>query len=248
MRKPSLSGYIIAAVFFLVLWQAVTLLVGENIVPSPWQTFASLFQEIQTGRYWMHYGVSAYRIVASITLAFIAAVPLGLAFGASRRLDRFTGPFIYLSHPIPKIVFLPLILLAFGLGNMSKIFLIGLIVFFQLLITTRDAARQITTEMRYSMKSLGAGRWHFFWHVVWPVSLPGIFTSLRIGAGTAVAVLFFVESIGTQYGLGLYILDAWSMADSRIMFVGIVSLSSLGVIIYEIFDLLEKYYCAWKDL
>jgi NitT/TauT family transport system permease protein len=175
-------------------------------------------------------------------------VPLGLACGGSRRLDRLTSPLIYLTYPVPKIVFLPLILLAFGLGDVSKIFLIGLIVFFQLLITTRDAARGITKEMRYSIKSLGGNRFHFLVHVLWPVSLPGVFTSLRVGVGTAVAVLFFAESIGAQHGLGLYILDAWSMADSRLMFAGIVSLSALGVILYEVFDILEKTFCGWKSL
>ena len=184
----------------------------------------------------------------SLWLAFITAVPLGLILGSSRRVDRVAAPFVYLSYPVPKIVFLPVILLLFGLGDLSKIVLVAMIVFFQLLITTRDAARQITKEMRYSMKSLGADRRDFFLHVVWPVCLPGIFTSLRIGIGTAIAVLFFVESIGTRQGLGLYILDAWGMADYSAMYVGIISLSALGIIVYEIFDRLERHYCHWKSL
>ena len=248
MRKPGLNAYLGAAALLLVLWQGASLLAGDLIVPGPSLTASTLVDEIMTRSYWIHFGASALRIVVSLALAFVAAVPLGLALGGSRRADRLTAPLIYLTYPIPKIVFLPLILLAFGLGNFSKIFLIALIVFFQLLITTRDAARQITTEMRYSMKSLGANRLDFFRHVIWPVCLPGIFTSLRIGVGTAVAVLFFAESIGSENGLGLYILNAWSMADSRVMFVGIVSLSALGVFIYEAFDILERHFCRWKDL
>ena len=248
MRKPPLIGYMGAAAFLLVLWQLISLAAGEMIVPGPSLTASTWIEEAGTRDYWIHFGVSAYRIAASLGLAFATAVPLGLALGGSRRADRFSAPLIYMTYPVPKIVFLPLILLAFGLGNLSKIFLIALIVFFQLLITTRDSARQITNEMRYSMKSLGATRPDFFRHVIWPVCLPGVFTSLRIGVGTAVAVLFFVESIGTQWGLGLYILNAWGMADSRVMFVGIVSLSALGVLVYEAFDILERRYCRWKYL
>lgn len=248
MKKASLYGYAAAALFLLLLWQAAAWWAGPLIVPGPVPTFQVLGREVMTREYWVHFWLSAFRIVVSLAAAFVAAVPLGLALGGSRRLYRLTSPLIYLSYPIPKIVFLPLILLVFGLGNSSKIFLIALIVFFQLLITTRDAARRITTGMRYSMKSLGAGRWDFFVHVIWPFSLPGIFTSLRIGVGTAVAVLFFAESIGATHGLGLYIINSWSLADSGRMFAGIVSLSTLGVLIYEIFDLLEKHYCRWTRL
>lgn len=248
IRRPSIRGYLAAVALFLILWQTAAVLAGPMIVPTPFQTLVALGVEMRTRVFWAHFGVSTYRICMSLAAAFITAVPLGLALGSSRRADRFSAPFIYLGYPVPKIVFLPLILLAFGIGNLSKIFLIGLIVFFQLLITTRDSARQITKEMRYSMKSLGATRWDFFWHVVWPVCLPGVFTSLRIGVGTAVAVLFFVESIGAELGLGLYIINAWGAADTTVMFVGIVALSALGIAIYEVFDGLEKHYCGWKNL
>jgi NitT/TauT family transport system permease protein len=122
-----------------------------------------------------------------------------------------------------------------------------MIIFFQLLITTRDAARTIDTEVVYSLKSLGGSRFDFYRHVVWPVSLPGIFTSLRIVTGTSVAVLFFVESIGTSKGLGFYIIDSWGRADYATMFVGIISLSMIGIILYETFDVLERKLCKWKN-
>jgi NitT/TauT family transport system permease protein len=130
---------------------------------------------------------------------------------------------------------------------MSKVLLIALIVFFQLLITTRDAAKQVGIEMIYVFKSLGGNRWHYFRHVVWPVSLPGIFTSLRIATGIAVAVLFFAESIGTRKGLGFYIIDTWGRADFPAMFVGIIVLSAIGIVLYESFDLLERKLCKWKN-
>lgn len=248
MTRTPWLGYSAAAGLLLLLWQIAAWWAGPLIIPGPVQTAAAWLEECQTRLYWVHFFTSALRISVSLAVAFVAAVPLGLALGGSRRADRWSAPLIYLTYPIPKIVLLPLILLIFGLGDLSKIFLIGLIVFFQLLITTRDAARQITKEMRYSMKSLGASRVDFFRHVIWPVSLPGVFTSLRIGVGTSVAVLFFVESVGTQSGLGLYILNAWGIADSQVMFVGIVSLSALGVILYEVFDLLERRYCQWRRL
>jgi NitT/TauT family transport system permease protein len=149
---------------------------------------------------------------------------------------------------VPKIVFLPLVLLAFGLGNSGKIVMLSIILFFQLLITTRDAARGVTRSARYSLYSLGGTRRHLFVHVIWPSCLPAVFTALRIATGTVVAVLFFVESIGTRYGMGFYILDAWGRADIPQIFVGIVVLAVMGVVLYETFDILERVFCRWNQL
>ena len=84
--------------------------------------------------------------------------------------------------------------------------------------------------------------------MIWPSSLPAVFTALRIATGTVVAVLFFVESIGTRYGMGFYILDAWGRADVQQIFVGIVVLASMGVVLYETFDMLERVFCKWNQL
>ncbi len=120
--------------------------------------------------------------------------------------------------------------------------------FFQLLITTRDSARLIDNNIKFSFWSLGGNKLQYFRNVVWPASLPGIFTALRIGVGTAVAVLFFVESISARSGLGMYIIDAWGRADYISMFVGMIALSLIGIILYEIFDMLEKVTCKWKSV
>ncbi len=88
----------------------------------------------------------------------------------------------------------------------------------------------------------------FLFNVIWPSALPSVFTALRIATGTVVAVLFFVESIGTRYGMGFYILDAWGRADVPQIFTGIVVLALLGVILYETFDILERVFCKWNQL
>jgi NitT/TauT family transport system permease protein len=246
MKKFPLLAYLCTLLGLTGLWFVVSAILGDNLLPGPLPTFARLGHEIGQTAFWKHIQASAYRIMGGLICAFLVGVPLGLVLGSSRRLDSLFSPVVYLSYPIPKIVFLPIILLFFGLGDASKVLLIALIVFFQLLITTRDSARQIEMGVIYAFKSLGGTRWDYFRHVVWPVSLPGIFTSLRVGTGIAVAVLFFVESIGTRRGLGFYIIDAWGRADYPSMFVGIIALSGIGIVLYETFDYLEKRVCQWK--
>ena len=247
MERNPVVGYLITLLTALVVWYFASLWLGSNLLPGPLPVFSRITLESGHRTFWEHIGASSWRIGAGLLGAVLTAVPSGLALGSSPRLDRLFAPLIYLSYPIPKIVFMPIILLLFGLGDLSKIVLIALILFFQLLITTRDSSRKISSEVIYSLQSLGGNRWHFYRHVVWPSSLPGIFTSLRIGTGTAVAVLFFVESISARRGLGLYLIDSWGRADYTAMFVGVVALSVIGVLVYETFDVLEKRICKWRN-
>ena len=247
MRRRQVVTYAVTVILLLVLWYVLSLVLGSNILPDPFLVVRHGIKEIGKSFFWLHVEVSVLRMLIGLFLAFLLAVPAGLVLGSNSKLDNLFAPLIYLGYPIPKIVFMPIIFVLFGIGDVGKIVLLTMIVFFQLLITTRDSARKISKEMIYSLKSLGAGRIDFYVHVVWPISLPGIITSLRIGTGTAVAVLFFVESIATNQGLGYYIIDAWGRADYPTMFVGIIALSMIGIILYEFFDLLERRFCKWKN-
>lgn len=246
MRSP--RGYLWGIALLLAVWQAGAWWAGGAVVAGPTQVAATLVEEVRTERFWMHVGASTLRVLAALAVSFVTAVPLGLVIGSSRRADRFAGPLIYLTYPVPKIVLLPLVLLVFGLGEVGKIAMLAIILFFQLLITTRDAARGVSRSARYSLYSLGGTRLDLFFHVIWPSALPGIFTALRIATGTVVAVLFFVESIGTRYGMGFYILDSWGRADIPQIYVGMVVLALLGAILYETFDIMERVFCRWNQL
>lgn len=241
-------GYILAVFLLLCFWQVGAMLAGSNIVATPLMTLEKLFHESQSQRFWKHVEASSFRIICALAISFVTAIPLGLYLGSSRRADRIARPLIYLTYPVPKIVFLPLALLIFGIGDLSKIMLLSLILFFQLLITARDSARAVSRSAKYSLKSLGANRLDLFIHVIWPSTLPAVFTALRIATGTVVAVLFFVESIGARYGIGFYILDAWGRADVPQIYAGIVVLAIMGVVLYETFDILERVYCRWNQL
>ena len=119
-----------------------------------------------------HFLVSGYRVVAGILLAMLVALPLGLMLGQSPSLNRFFSPIVYISLPIPKIVFLPVILLLFGIGDTSKIFIIFIVLFFQILVVVRDQAAALRPELIYSVRSLGAGRRALFRFVYLPATVP----------------------------------------------------------------------------
>jgi ABC-type nitrate/sulfonate/bicarbonate transport system permease component len=173
-------------------------------------------------------------------------VPVGLILGQSQRLNRIFSPVVYIVYPIPKIVFLPIILLFLGIGNASKVFIIFLILFFQVLVVVRDQASTLRPELIYSVRSLGAGRRALFRFVYVPATIPAALTALRISVGTAIAVLFFAESFATTSGLGYYIIvESWGRLAYPEMYAGVVAMSVLGLLLYFLIDRLERWLAPW---
>lgn len=242
MRK--LLGYILALAGILVFWQLLAVWVDSPALPTPFATGPMLVQ--YANQLAPDFLVSFYRVVAAMLIGTALAMPLGLAIGRSPRLDAVLGPALYILYPIPKIVFLPVLLVLLGIADAPKIALIALTIFFQVLITVRDAAKEVPEASVLSVRSLGASRWDVFWHVVIPASLPSLFTALRISSGTAVAILFFAEALAGSTGLGAFIVDSWALLNYPRMFAGIMAMAVLGVILYELFDILERRLARWR--
>lgn len=239
-----LGEYLAAAAVLLAGWEVLARALATPALPGPGPALAD-FVRLFPGALAPHLAVSGARVVASMALGAGLAAPLGLVLGRSPRADRVLAPLVFLTYPIPKVVLLPVFLTVLGIGNASKIGLIATIVFFQILVTARGAARNIPEASVVSVRSLGAGRWQVFRHVVVPAALPDVFTALRIGTGTAVAVLFFCESVAGSSGLGYYILDAWGRIAASEMFAGVLAMALLGVGLYESLEVLEARLCRW---
>ncbi|MCK9362795.1 MAG: ABC transporter permease [Syntrophales bacterium] len=238
---------IVSVLILFACWQLLALILDNPALPTPGKAFFVFFEQLPAGL-WKHFLISGWRVLASIFISLAAGIPLGLLLGREDKYDRFFSPMLYLTYPIPKIVFLPLVMVMFGLGDLSKIFLITLVVFFQILVTTRDAARNVSQALIISVVSLGAKRRDLYRHVIWPAIIPDVFTALRIGSGTAIAVLFFAESIASSEGLGYYLMDAWSRYAYPEMFAGIIAMGLLGYSLYIGIDVMDKKICRWKRL
>jgi NitT/TauT family transport system permease protein len=242
MRTPAKET---AAVFVLfALWYLLALLIKSPVVPYPHRVFINFLQE-GPGTFIVHFWASLLRIIYALVAALLTGVPLGILFGRVALLHGLTSPLIYLVYPVPKIVFLPIIIILLGLGDLSKVFIISLIVFFQILVSTRDAARAIGEEEVLSVRAMGGRGTDILRFVIIPSILPSVITSLRIAIGTCVAVLFFTESFATEEGLGYLIIDAWSKFDYVLMYNGIILMGTLGLCLYVVLSYLERRFCPW---
>ena len=237
--------WLFAIIAILISWQLLAWLIDKPILPGPVVVIKTFFTELTEGLL-SHITASLWRVVASTALAILLAAPAGLVMGQSARINSIFSPIVYLIYPIPKVVLVPVLLLIFGIGDLAKILIIFIILFFQILVLVRDQAANLRPELLQSVRSLGAGRRALFRFVYLPASLPAILTALRQSVGTAVAVLYIAELFATQKGLGYYIyLNGSTLFDYPAMYAGILAMSLLGLGLYFSVDLLEKQLCPW---
>lgn len=238
-RRLNTQAAIIGLLMFFAIWQVLAWIIRRPIMPSPFEVLP-IFGAALFGNLGIHFLASSGRVLAAIGVAVVTAVPIGLGLGQLPKVNRIFAPLIAIVYPIPKIVFLPVIYVLMGITDISKIFLIALIIFFQILVVVRDEAANLHPELILSVQSLGAGRRALFRYVYFPASLPAVLTALRVSVGTAIAVLFIAEQSLTTYGLGYYIVvETYQVLRYPEMYAGILAMSLLGLVLYFVIYNLE---------
>ncbi|WP_338470621.1 ABC transporter permease [Niallia sp. XMNu-256] len=228
----------------LLFWYVLHLLIETSAIPSPFATIGN-FIEIFPGELSIHLLVSFLRILVAIVISLIAGTIIGLWIGMSKKADELLSPIVYILYPLPKIAFLPILMILFGLGNTPKIVLIITIVIFQIIVAVRDGVQEIPKELFYSVKSLGVNKLEMYRHLIMPSVLPKIITAIRISVGVSISVLFYGENFATTYGIGYFIMDSWIKVNYVEMFSGILALSIMGFVIFKVIDFIEFKVCGW---
>lgn len=244
MRKMVFLSYLIGACALLALWYLIAQAAELPILPSP-ERVAERLAGIFLSDIAVHGVYSLWRITAGLCLAILIGFPLGMIMGYFPKADRYLAPIVYLTYPIPKIALLPILMLLAGLGELSKILMIFLIIVFQVVVAVRDGIHAIPKEIYEPLVSLGASFGEIFREILWPASLPKFLTAVRVAMATAISVLFFTETFGTQYGIGYFIMDAWLRVNYLDMYAGIIVLSGIGLLLFGLLDFVEYQTCRW---
>ena len=243
----SKKGFLKGAVIILLIWVLAALIIRQPIVPSPITVFSRMLTELGNGKIFLHLGMSLVRILISILLASLLGIPTGIVAARYKRPDRIISPVLYLLYPIPKIAFLPILMVLFGLGNLPKILLVTMILFFPITIAVRDGAKQLLPEyMKLAAVYKLTGR-EVILDIMLPGILPNILSSIRISIGISLSVLFFSENFAAAYGIGYYIMNSWVMVDYPQMYVGVIMLSLTGIMLFYLLSLIERRIIPWKQ-
>ncbi len=228
-----------------VLWYFMATAVPMRVLPKPTDVYLHM-GDLYGDSLYIHLLVSLYRIAVGLGISLVVGVVIGLLMAYSKLGNRIVNPLVYLTYPIPKTALLPVVMLMFGLGDTSKIIMIVLILVFQIIVAVRDAVLNIPPDYYNHIRSLGASKIQVFRHITLPAVLPALLTNLRLSLGTALSILFFAEGYGTRFGIGYYILDAWTRIDYLDMYAGIVAIALLGFVLFVLVDSLEEHVCRWK--
>ncbi|MCL2611492.1 MAG: ABC transporter permease subunit [Defluviitaleaceae bacterium] len=239
-----LQNFLIGSICVIFVWYIAYFLIDHPVLPNPIAVFTAL-PNLLNHNIISHFFHSLYRMIMGLSISMIAGLIFGL-IAANKRFSKIFNPFLYFIYPIPRVAFLPVIMLVFGITNTAKIIMITIVVVFPIIVVVRDTVKQIPKTTYNSLICLGASSWQMFRTVTLPFAVAGILSTLRISIGTSMAILFFTETYGTQFGMGFFILDMWQRINYVMMFAGIVVLSLTGFMLFVLIDLLENVLLKWQ--
>lgn len=228
-----------------LIWLIGYIVTDTTVIPNPLTVYKN-FGNVISDQMLIHILYSLKRIGMGLAFSLIIGIPTGIIMAYSKKANKILYPLIYFSYPIPKTALLPIAMLLWGMRDGSKIVIMFLVIVFQVIVSVRDSVHNIDPVFYQVIKSAGAGRRQMIWHVTLPAILPQLLTSIRVSLGAAVSILFFVEGYGTTYGVGYYILDAWSKINYVDMYIGIITISTIGFSLFALIDYASNKICKWN--
>ncbi|ANX13933.1 ABC transporter permease [Fictibacillus arsenicus] len=238
----------LGVITILVVWQIVSMsgLVNEFTLPSPSTILLTAWELIKDGSLWTEISASLYRLGWGYFFGCIAGIAIGIILGFSKLSEKVGMPIVNTLYPIPKIAILPLIMLWLGIGEVSKITVIAIGVFFPVVYNTYTGVTQTQRLLINVAVTFGASRMDLVKKVILPSSFPMMLSGMRIAAGTALLILVSAEMVAAEHGIGAFILqNADLLIISKVM-VGVFILCILGLLFNQGLAWLEKKLIPWR--
>lgn len=248
--EPVLIG-VASIVVLLAAWEAlprvVTLSAGTKLFfTTPSQIAGALWTLFATGKIWAPLGVSASGFALGLLLGVAAGLPLGVLIGRSRTLNAMLDPFITAFNATPRLVFLPLVMLWFGLGLWSKVVIVFIGALFPILINTYEGVRNADRTLINVVRSFGASEWDVARLVVVPNAMPYIVAGLRLAIGRAVLGVVVAEFFGAEQGVGVMMIRAAGRYQVDVVFSGLIVFAGLSLLMTGMVQILENRLSLWR--
>ncbi len=239
----------------LLFWFAITVPFGDKplvkplFLPSPMsvaESFMTLMKNGYQGKSLAyHLGISLMRFGIAFVVTILLAVPIGLWMGMNESVKAVLDPPIEISRPMPKLALLPLLIIWFGIGETAKVVIIILALFPIVSISAMQAVRGIGQRKVQAAMALGASRAMIFRRVIFPASLPGIFTSIRVSIGLGVTMLVGAEMIATNAGIAFMAMSASDFLLTNVVLVGVLIMAALGYALDLVARAAENHIVHW---
>lgn len=248
-KKVSKWVSIATVLFLFIIWELVSRsgFVSELFLPAPTSILLTGWEMLVSGELIMNGEASLIRIIIGFLIGSTAGIFLGLILGFSKLADAMGNPVIYALYPIPKLALLPLIVLWLGIGELSKVLIIALGVFFPVVINTYSGVKNLDPLLVKVAVSFKTTKFNIIRKVILPGAMPVIFAGLKLAAGTALLLLVAAEMIAAKEGIGAMILHYGDLMLTTKLMVGILTLSLMGIILNHFLQWVERRVIPWKN-
>ena len=233
----------------LVTWEAASRfgLATPFALPSFSSCIERIWHDAGTGELAINVGLTLYRTFVGFVIAAAIGVLLGVGTARHRLTRWFFDPIVSVGFPMPKIAFLPIVVLWLGFHDASKITLVAFSTAFPVITTTMLAVQGVEKELIWSARSLGTSDRQILWEVVLPASLPQVMTGLQVALPIAFIVCIITEMAMSGYGIGGAMNDAARFADSRGVFAGIIETTIIGYLMVKGMAMLRRRLLIWHQ-
>jgi ABC-type nitrate/sulfonate/bicarbonate transport system permease component len=249
---------------YALLWQ-VTRLFSVLLLAAAWEILArsgalthyqlpALSEVLQriwddgaAGDLWINTALTLYRALAAFCICAVLGVLIGVAMSRSALAYWFFDPIVSFGFPMPKIAFLPVVILLLGVHDTSKITIIVVDAIFPVIAATVIAIQGVERELVWSARNMGTGRWQMLTHIVLPAAFPQIMTGLQVALPLSLIVAVVAEMLMGGYGLGGAMITASRFADSTGVFAGIVEIAVVGYWLVKAMQMLRRRLLIWHQ-
>ena len=235
-------------------WLIIVLIIGWDLcirlfkippylVPTPWQVVEQLYKEWPM--LWREALPTLYATLGGFVLSALVGVPVAMWIAYSRLVESFVYPLLVFSQSVPKVAIAPLFVVWFGFGVIPKVIAAFLLGFFPVIVATVQGFKSIEPDVIDLARSMGANPLKVFIKFRLPQAMPAIFSGLKVSVTLAVVGAVVGEFVGSNSGLGYVLQKANGTFDLPLMFAALVILSMIGVLLFLVLELIERWVLPW---
>jgi NitT/TauT family transport system permease protein len=243
--------YLLFAVIGMLLplaawwWLSGSGLMNKVFMPSPMDVLKRVYTWFNEDDLLEDMWISTYRVVAGFTLSMVLAVPLGLMIGTYRPVQALLEPLTDFIRYMPAVAFIPLVMLWVGIDEGSKIAVIFIGTFFQMILMVAEDVRRVPITQIEAAQTMGATRSEIVSLVIFQSAKPALLDTLRVTMGWAWTYLVVAELVAANSGLGYSILKAQRFLQTDKIFAGIILIGIIGLVIDQLFRLVHRKSFPW---
>jgi ABC-type nitrate/sulfonate/bicarbonate transport system permease component len=252
-RAAVLMTWAGARVFSIVLLLAAWQILARSgmfthfQLPALSEVLERIWSDAVSGDLWINTGLTLYRALAAFCICTIGGVLIGTAMSRSVIANWFFDPIVSVGFPMPKIAFLPVVILWLGVYDTAKITIIVVDAIFPVIAATVIAIQGVEKELTWSARNMGASNRELLTQIVLPAASPQIMTGLQVALPLSLIVAVVAEMLMGGYGLGGAMMTASRFANSTGVFAGIVEIAVVGYCLVKIMALVRQRLLIWHQ-